>query len=834
MPVRPAVALCLLVAAAAAAADPVAVEIVEAAPDDTRRWDVPGPAAETFAEPALAVPAVPEKYTPTGVLAGRGSGFLVRATAAVRWPAGDYRLLLRSRAGARLLLDGKVLADIPFPIKGPDGHLPFAVPPAPAADGLPPLRVDETERVVTVPLDGAAHALRLEVYVGGRAGKAGDGNTYRPEAGEPAVAVAGADGVFRLAAPSPTVPFAADAWPRYVADRKAAHAAGSAERRRAAAARDAGYWAGRHDLARAEWAKQPPPAFTSIDAFVTARGVTPAPAADDWAFLRRVHLDTVGVPPTPAEIDAFFADPPADRRPRVIDRLLADPRWADHWVSYWQDVLAENPGLLRPTLNNSGPFRKYLHDALADNLPFDRFVTELVRMDGSPEYGGPAGFGVATENDAPMAAKAGVLAKAFLAADLQCARCHDAPGKAAYLQRHLFGLAAMLDRKPVKLPASSTVPVAEGARKPAVKITLKPGATIAPEWGLAAVAPTALPKGVLRSADDPRERFAALLTSPANARFADVAVNRLWARWLGRGLVEPVDDWAGADPLDPGLLRFLARELATRDYDLKHVARLILNSGVYQRLPGPNAARLAGPAPRRATAEQVVDSLFAVAGKPLSSEEQTFDPGSRQPVRQCQNFGVPRRAWQLVATANERDRSSLLLPETQSVLDLMAAYGWRESRPNSVTVRDDPTTPLQPMALANGVVGQRACRLSDDSALTALCLEGVPLPDLIGRLTRRILTRPPTAAERAGFEGLLRDGYETRRREAAPVVRRDLPDLVTWANHLRPEADAYKLEQAARVRAGDPPTNRLAPDWRERAEDVVWALVNSPGFVVVP
>src|SRR6185369_14006664 len=135
-----------------------------------------------------------------------------------------------------------------------------------------------------------------------------------------------------------------------------------------------------------------------------------------------VSLDASGLIPTPAEIRAFLADPPAERRSRAVERLLASPSWADHWVSYWQDVLAENPGILKPTLNNTGPFRWWLHEAFLDNWPIDRFVTELVLMDGSRMYGGPAGFGMATQNDAPMAAKAQILARAFLGVELACAR----------------------------------------------------------------------------------------------------------------------------------------------------------------------------------------------------------------------------------------------------------------------------------------------------------------------------------------------------------------------------------------------------------------------------
>src|SRR5262249_51046615 len=153
---------------------------------------------------------------------------------------------------------------------------------------------------------------------------------------------------------------------------------------------------------------------------------------------------------------------------------LADSRWADGWMGYWQDVLAENPGILKPTLNNTGPFRRFLYLALLDDLPFDRLVTELIRMDGSALYGGPAGFALATQNESPMAAKALVLPKPFLAADMKCARCHDAPMH-PFDQGQLFALAGLLDGKPQVVPPTSTVLSQSGGRQPAVSVTLHAG-----------------------------------------------------------------------------------------------------------------------------------------------------------------------------------------------------------------------------------------------------------------------------------------------------------------------------------------------------------------------
>ncbi|MEJ7640135.1 MAG: DUF1549 domain-containing protein [Singulisphaera sp.] len=304
-------------------------------------------------------------------------------------------------------------------------------------------------------------------------------------------------------------------------------------------------------------------------------GRGPNPPVDDAGFLRRLSLDTIGLPPTGEEVEAFLADVRPDKRARAVDDRLADPRWADAWMGYWQDVLAENPGILKPTLNNTGPFRRFLHQAFLDEMPFDRFVTELVRMDGGKLSGGPAGFGMATQNDAPMAAKAHVLAKAFLAADMKCARCHDAPAH-PFDQAQLFAMAGLLAGKPQVIPAGSTVQAQEGGRQPAVVVTLHAGDEVKPGFDLGDIAPGDLPEAMRTEEASSRDRLAALLVSPRNARFARVIVNRVWARYLGVGLVEPVDDWDGQDDLSvshPELLDDLARDFLASGYDLKHVAR---------------------------------------------------------------------------------------------------------------------------------------------------------------------------------------------------------------------------------------------------------------------
>lgn len=582
---------------------------------------------------------------------------------------------------------------------------------------------------------------------------------------------------------------------------------------------------------------------------IAAADVARPPAVTDAAFLRRISLDTIGVQPTEDDARAFLTDLSPDKRARLIGRLLADDRFADHWVAYWQDVLAENPSILKPSLNNSGPFRWFLYDAIRDGKGLDRLVTELILMRGGKAEGGSAGFGVASDNDAPMAAKGQILGSAFLGLELQCARCHDAPFH-SIKQKDLYSLAAMLDRKTVTVPKTSTVPAAffeRKARESLIKVTLKPSEPITPQWPFAkacGVNDDATLDPLLQYPKDTRERLAALITAPQNHRFAQVIVNRVWKRMMGAGLVEPAGDWEGHAPSDPDLLAYLAAELVSHDYDLKHIVRLIANSQAYQReatgqnLKAPADQRFfAAPDRRRLAAEQVVDSLYCGAGKAMNVEELTFDPDSRRPADSFISLGKPTRAWMFASLSNERDRPSLSLPRAQAVTDVLEAFGWSGARQGPRTDRETDPNVLQPGVLANGMMSTWICRVSSDTALADLAIRAESPEPLVDSIFLRFLTRLPNSTERTQCVQALAPGFNTRLMlVSASSLSAAPPRLprVAWSNHLVSEANQIKLEMEHRARAGDPPDPRLDPAWREALEDVVWGIINGPEFVWVP
>jgi hypothetical protein len=582
---------------------------------------------------------------------------------------------------------------------------------------------------------------------------------------------------------------------------------------------------------------------------VTAEMVTFRPIVSDEAFVRRVFLDTVGVIPTADEVRQFSHDQSSGKRIQLIDRLLSDDRWADHWTSYWLDVLAENPTLLNASLNSTGPFRWFVYDSFRDNKPFDRFVTELILLRGSAYEGGSAGFGVAANNDAPFATKGQIIGSAFLGIELQCARCHDSPYHST-TQQDLYSLAAMFEKKNVTVPKSNSVPAAffeNQQRESLIQVTLKPGVPVSPVWPFAELTGSldddALSQ-LMQNKTDVREKLAALVTSHYNHRFAEVIVNRVWRRLIGSGIVEPADDWEGKTPSHPELLAWLAHDFIDHGYNLKHLTRQILTSQLYQResvhVPlniSPDKQFFVAPNRRRISSEQVVDSLCVAVGKALDVEEMTFAPegGTRSEYRQ--NLGVPSRAWNFASLGNERDRPSLSLPRARAVADIMEAFGWSGARQNPRTDREVTPNLLQPGILQNSDAVVLYTRASWGSGLAEVGVQAESPEQLVETLFLKILSRYPRKDELAELTPVIANGFDTRllsKHEQQEIATLEPLPVVTWSNHVQPEANTIAVTMEQRAKAGIPPDPRLRAEWREAYEDVVWSLVNLSEFVWMP
>jgi len=345
--------------------------------------------------------------------------------------------------------------------------------------------------------------------------------------------------------------------------------------------------------------------------------IAPSEVTSDSEFLRRVYLDTIGVLPTVDEARTFLdgwhvPEPPAKgvpessesadareprpspgalgratqnvgrnvgratqtlgratRRSQLIDDLLARQEYAEFQSLQWADLLKVKTS----KLGEAGvhKFNQWLVRAVRDNKPFDEFVRELLTATGSTFDNPPAAFFRATSDPNGLSETTSQL---FLGIRIQCARCHNHPFE-RWTQDHYYGMGAFFSRVRLRdgaAPDEKIVWLAGDGEVTHLR-TQQPASLVVPITGKLEVA----------TGQDRRVAFAEWLTSESNPFFAKMTVNRLWARFLGRGIVEPVDDFRDSNPpAHPELLDRLAAEFVNSGYDTRHIVRLILNSQLYQ------------------------------------------------------------------------------------------------------------------------------------------------------------------------------------------------------------------------------------------------------------
>ena len=372
--------------------------------------------------------------------------------------------------------------------------------------------------------------------------------------------------------------------------------------------------------------------------------------ADDAEFLRRVYLDVIGRLPSAAEAREFLTDSSDGKRARLVDNLLELPEYADFWALKWADLLRVD----RLALGHAEAFSYYtwVHDAVAANKPLDRLASELVLAEG-PLSEQPAGyFFKATKKPGEMAAS---LSQVFLGIRITCAECHQHPYD-RWTQRDYHGMSAFFGQvKYKKIAAGEESLVTEGSpqlKHPRTKENINP-------YALGTAMPEKAPEG------DRRAALASWMTAPENPWFARNMANRYWAHFLGRGLVEPVDDVRATNPAsNPALLEELTKHLVDAKFDPKALIRFITASRTYQLSSKANEVNekdeqnFSRALFRRMPAEVLLDAVSDVTGMPEKFESvpegsravQLWD--SQQQHYFLKLFGRPMRA-----TACECERS---------------------------------------------------------------------------------------------------------------------------------------------------------------------------------
>jgi hypothetical protein len=315
-----------------------------------------------------------------------------------------------------------------------------------------------------------------------------------------------------------------------------------------------------------------------IDKLVFAKlrklNVVPSDLADDAEFVRRVYLDVIGVLPTAAETRRFLTDQTADKRAKLVEELLQRPEFADYWALKWADLLRVDRQALGP--KRAYAYYKWLHDGFAANKPLDQLARELLTADGPLADAPAASFYkvVAKPGDT-----ASTLSQVFLGVRIACAQCHHHPFD-RWSQTDYYGMEAFFTGVSVKGSPRGESLSADGGGSAKNARTGETVLAHALGEKLSAAA----------SPGDQRLILAEWMTRPDNPYFARNLANRVWKHFLGRGLVEPIDDVRATNPpTNPELLDALARHLIDNKYDLRALVRLITASRTYQLASAPNA-----------------------------------------------------------------------------------------------------------------------------------------------------------------------------------------------------------------------------------------------------
>jgi hypothetical protein len=405
-----------------------------------------------------------------------------------------------------------------------------------------------------------------------------------------------------------------------------------------------------------------------IDRHVNAKlkklNIIPSPPCDDAEFLRRVQLDIIGTLPTPAEARRFLSDKDPSRRARLVDALLQRREYADYWALKWADLLRVDRAVLGH--KRAYAYYRWIRESLAANKPFDQFAHELVTAEGPLDQVGPANFFKVVSKPGE---EASLLSQVFLGVRIACAECHHHPFD-RWSQTDYYGMQGFFAPVTVK----SAPGLGEYALASGDPVTRHPRTgAIVTAHALDIPMPEKSPGG------DRRAVLARWMTRPDNPWFARNLANRLWAHFLGRGLVEPVDDMRATNPpTNPELLDALADKLVQNHFDVKQLIRAITASGAYQRSSRPSATNgqdeqnYSRALFRRVDAEVLLDMINQTTGLP---EDFHGWPSGYRAIQLWDNqvphyflrvFGRPVRA-----TACECERNTM--PNVSQVLHLLNA-----------------------------------------------------------------------------------------------------------------------------------------------------------------
>jgi Protein of unknown function (DUF1553)/Protein of unknown function (DUF1549) len=486
--------------------------------------------------------------------------------------------------------------------------------------------------------------------------------------------------------------------------------------------------------------------------------LVPAEVCPDEVFVRRVFLDVIGKLPTAEEARAFVASREPDKRRALIDQLLAREEFADYWSMKWGDLLrikAEFPINLWP--NAAQAYHHWVRTALAEKKPYHQFARELLTSSGSNFRVGPANFYRAMQNRTPEGIAA-TVALTFMGT-----RTDEWPAEKL---AGMAGFFAQIGYKPSREWKEEIVfwdPL--GVAKPGTNASVEQAATPVPVAMTTAVFPDGT-KFQLPPTRDPREVFADWLVTAKNPWFTRNIANRVWCWLMGRGIIHEADDIReGNPPSNPELLTYLEKELIEKQYDLRHLYRLILNSKAYQLSARPNStgaeaeANFASYPLRRMEAEVLIDAINQITGTSELYTSAIPEPFTYIPT----------------------DTPAVALADGSITSPFLALFGRSARATGMEGERVNKVLPAQSLHLLNSSHIQK--KLEQGPKLRAIFEARRPEAETIEQIYLTILSRKPTPeeAKAAGEYGAPSSSTAPGKAGSAPGKKREDWVDIAWA-----------------------------------------------------
>ena len=470
----------------------------------------------------------------------------------------------------------------------------------------------------------------------------------------------------------------------------------------------------------------------------------PSPRSSDSEFIRRVHLDVVGMLPTPEVTRAFLADPSETKRDAMIESLLAQPEFVDYWTYRLSDLFLISGRKLRPDALKS--YYQWLRGEMETGTPWDQIVRQVVSARGDTMKNGATNFYSVHQDPETMAEN---VSQAFMSLSINCAKCHNHPLE-KWTNDQYYSFANLFARVRAK-GWGGDARSGNGAR---TLFIANRGDLIQPRTGKPQ--PPAPLDGQAIESDSPEDRREALaewLTAPENPYFTRSIANRVWANFFGRGIVEPVDDLRVSNPAsNEPLLEAISAHLVENRYDLKALMRLILQSETYQRTSAPLPENMGDQKyysryyPRRLMAEVLQDAITSVTRISPKYDKITLADGSTQGT----NF--------------YRDGTRALQLFDSSVTSyFLKTFGRNEREITCECERSNKPSMVQVLHLSNGDTLNSNLR-SEQSCVNVM----IPQSDeeIIEETYLLCLSRPPSDGERKRLIAMFDSTPEKERRAA--------------------------------------------------------------------